>query len=510
MQKTINNSDLRKKSLKYTVFPFVIQIKYSIENNGYVYYYSILEDNNIKKINEIYTLLTPHIVENMYATFSDFSVLIENLKNSIKQSILRVFKKINIDQKNFDLILLYLAFKIINLDKILPFLLDRHVNEIYLDCPKCSIYIDHSIFGRIETGIVLNNIELKRLKTLIFIQSDSIISYQNPSTKLDIITKYFHLRISADFYPLTTNRFTLTIRKLKNDSPAPTLFLRSKTNILQMTILFLMIALRGNIIILGEPGSGKTTLATLLASVAPSFWRIFCIEDVKEFPDIRKYNKKFIRLKIESYEADYKSKAKEREIIKLLHRSPDYVVLGEIQTREHNNAMFHAFSAGLHGLATIHSKGIDEIFDRWINTFKISIDRVYNIDLIVLMNRKITPFFIKREINTIYLILDENRLRYISLFPMEKLKITKKKHVILLDLINFWETFGTEKTIELLLSEHDDSKRLKDNVVMFVKNLLNILFDIYNSRREPKRKEICEILSRITEIIEQIFILIGE
>ncbi|MCD6492168.1 MAG: hypothetical protein J7K59_07775, partial [Candidatus Korarchaeota archaeon] len=65
MQKTINNSDLRKKSLKYTVFPFVIQIKYSIENNGYVYYYSILEDNNIKKINEIYTLLTPHIVENM-------------------------------------------------------------------------------------------------------------------------------------------------------------------------------------------------------------------------------------------------------------------------------------------------------------------------------------------------------------------------------------------------------------------------------------------------------------
>jgi hypothetical protein len=78
---------------------------------------------------------------------------------------------------------------------------------------------------------------------------------------------------------------------------------------------------------------------------------------------------------------------KSNEIIKCLHRSPDYLILGEIQTAEHSKALFQAITAGLRTIQTCHSESASSLISRWNRGHDIKGDNLALMDVIVTLEK---------------------------------------------------------------------------------------------------------------------------
>ena len=92
--------------------------------------------------------------------------------------------------------------------------------------------------------------------------------------------------------------------------------------------------------------------------------------------------------------------SKSEEIVKCLHRSPDYLILGEIQTKEHSKALFQAVAAGLHSIQTCHSDSAASLVSRWIHGHEIEESNLGLMDLIITLERP-KPGESKRQVKEI-------------------------------------------------------------------------------------------------------------
>ena len=330
-----------------------------------------------------------------------------------------------------------LAYYILGLGSILPLLVHPDVDEIYIDGNTGIVLVDIFPLGRFYTNIILSPVDIEKITLLSKIQAGTIVSMKNPSLKTSFETDDFLIRISIDFPPLVKAP-QIDIRKIKSISYES--FVYNNDDLIKLSVIFTFLALRKNILIIGEPGSGKTTLASILLHNAPAYWRIITIEDVREL-NISRPN--VLRIKIKPLES-FVRYSKEKEIIKLLHRSPDYVFIGELQSYSDFKAFFHALSAGIKCLATSHSDDITNFKIRLLNTLKFRESQIRMIDLIVLMKRKITDKKIERRIDKLYLLNSDG--------DYEQLKFNKLRKIIpsrILEAIN--RALNTLKTSPSLI-----------------------------------------------------------
>jgi type IV secretory pathway ATPase VirB11/archaellum biosynthesis ATPase len=144
----------------------------------------------------------------------------------------------------------------------------------------------------------------------------------------------------------------------------------------------------GNVTIIGETGTGKTTLMNALDErIDPRLRRIY-IEDAVETRDL--LEKGYHQLKIKVDPVDRGGKAthsKESEVVKVLHRSPDLVLLSEIQSEEHSRAFFHSLSAGIRGMQTFHASSVEQAIRRWTTSHGISKVGLLDLGIMVQMAR---------------------------------------------------------------------------------------------------------------------------
>jgi type IV secretory pathway ATPase VirB11/archaellum biosynthesis ATPase len=194
------------------------------------------------------------------------------------------------------------------------------------------------------------------------------------------------LRLSASVPPLSADGFGLEIRRARKQPFTIRNLIENKTLTKEAAaILVLGIASRLNITITGGPGTGKTTLLNALDRITPRWWRKVYIEDAIESRTLREHHQ--VRLKVDPVDQQNKKLNKSEEIIKCLHRSPDYLILGEIQTIEHSKALFQAVAAGLHSIQTCHSDSAASLVSRWIHGHKIEESNLGLMDLIVTLER---------------------------------------------------------------------------------------------------------------------------
>jgi Flp pilus assembly CpaF family ATPase len=283
----------------------------------------------------------------------------------------------------------FAALKKINLKKIFPLLIDDNIEEIFLDSPEESIYLNHQKFGRCRTDIRFSKKEINRLKTFLRIYSGKRLDYVNPSIKLVIKNTYFHCRFSIDVEPIHLHNFALDIRKLnKNILNIQDLLINATLNPKMAAFLYFNLLRRKNITVTGETDTGKTTLINALDLLIPKEFRKIYIENVIESLNQIKFSRHQLKYKVDSLEESLKSKfSKQNQIKKLLHRTPDLIYLGEILTKEEAEAMFHCLSAGLRGFQTIHSKNINSLINRFLFHFKIHPSCLHDLDLIILMKK---------------------------------------------------------------------------------------------------------------------------
>ncbi|MCE7735761.1 MAG: type II/IV secretion system ATPase subunit [Candidatus Heimdallarchaeota archaeon] len=287
-----------------------------------------------------------------------------------------------------NLIELYLLFK------------DNNIIEIFLNEINSQIIVHHKLKGRLLSNLLFSQEFWQSLRIQSELNSNQIISRLNPSLKTGLITPFGNLRITIQIPPLSVNP-TAVIRRLPI-SPISSEILVNQKQISNGKLNFLLEALNNqkNIIIAGEPGSGKTTLANALLLNSNKFWRLIILEDASEvildkteFPLMVKYSIPSIgKVSVVN---------RENEISKLLHRSPDYVFLGEIQDKIDTQTMFEAFTAGIKGIATTHSYSLEGLLLRWTKNYEIQVDMVSSIDVIVITKKRWSSGRILLEVDSV-------------------------------------------------------------------------------------------------------------
>jgi Flp pilus assembly CpaF family ATPase len=273
-----------------------------------------------------------------------------------------------------------------SLGLLIPFLLMERTEEIFLDRPESVVYFDHQEYGRCLTTVVIDRKNASELTTLLRAETNLHLDRSNPSLKADIRINGIPLRVSASIGPLSPDGFHLEIRRARL-KPFTLQDLIDNGTITgeAAAILLLAVASRFNITITGGPGTGKTTLLNALDMTTPAWWRKVYIEDASESRLINGHHQ--VRLNVDPVDERLRGSTKNEEIIKSLHRSPDYLILGEIQTMEHSEALFQAIAAGLRVMQTCHSDSAAGLISRWGVAHHIESSSIGQMDLIVTLER---------------------------------------------------------------------------------------------------------------------------
>ncbi|MEM1625379.1 MAG: ATPase, T2SS/T4P/T4SS family [Candidatus Nezhaarchaeales archaeon] len=321
------------------------------------------------------------------------------------KDLLRVKRIINDDYLLVQKLASYSAYKILGLHKLMPFLLDRNVDEVYLDKPGTRVYLDHAEVGRCVSNVILMGEDVKRFINHVLLESKLPLNYLNPSLKWNLKIDDYIVRASIDIPPLSYEGPALDLRKIKHRNYTIIDLVRDNVlSIEEAAFLILHILNRRNIIICGEPGTGKTTLMNALDLCTPKNWRKIYVEDVVESLDQRAQGRHQLKLHVEPFETQEKARRKYVEMIKLLHRTPDWICMGELQSKEHFKAMFHAITAGLRGMHTCHASSAQGLIRRWLLHCGISKEDVNGIDLIIHMVKCYRGFKILRRVAEIWAI----------------------------------------------------------------------------------------------------------
>jgi len=281
------------------------------------------------------------------------------------------------------------AFEAIGLSRIYAIAKDDRVTEFYVDSEVTPVYLDHSSSGRCESGIVMTERERGALETHLDTFSGYTLDFKTPSLKNDLVIAGAVLRISLDLEPVSVNRFALDVRRL-NVSSLPMARLIELDVITRDAAATLVgwLEVGGNVTIVGETGTGKTTLLNALDELVERRLRRVYIEDAVETRDMLGLGFHQMKVKVDPFErGDRTGRTKESETVKALHRSPDIVILSEIQSEEHSRAFFQALASGARGLQTFHASTLEQAIRRWVSLHHISEQNILDLGLMVQMFR---------------------------------------------------------------------------------------------------------------------------
>jgi len=305
-------------------------------------------------------------------------------------------------------VLAHAAFRSVGLSKLYPLYVDPSVQEIYLDAVDLRAYVDHATCGRLATNIRLNLRDIESLVANLRRNTGLRLNLKVPSIKGDLVTRHCTSRVSIDSYPLVVGRYAIDIRKLR-PSP-PSLVELIEENFISSDVASLLVSFlfhRMNISIVGEPGSGKTTLLASLDALAPEWWRKVYLEDCVEiFPESRRQGSRGLHLVVDPFESRGASRRKSSEIVKLLHRNPSYVILGEVQFSDHFKALFHAMAAGIRVIHTSHASGAVDFVRRVTRVYGIPVELLANLDLIVFLKKEEHEMGTLRSVDSVTAICD--------------------------------------------------------------------------------------------------------
>ncbi len=381
--------------------------------------------------------------------FYSLQELFNTRKTLVKEYIHKHYPEFA-SMKDLDELIDLACYKLTGIYKIAPFLMDEHIEEFYLDCANTQLYLDHRTWGRCKTNVTLSEADLERIKTRLRYESGLLLDESNPSIKTELITDNFHVRTSMDIAPLAVDGLHLDVRKLKRKAfTLPELVANGTLPAETAAYLYFAMLRRRNITVIGEPNSGKTTLVNSLDLITPPEWRKITIEDVIESVPQHIYDKHQVRLQVIPFEGENTSRSKSKEIVKLLHRSPDYVFLGEIQTQEHSQAVFHALTAGLHLIQTCHASSPENLIVRWVEHHGIAPINLLTLDLIVFMR----TYYHQKLIRKVRRVSEVEK-------PFEKTDVPLEID-LKVNSIQLFDVFDLDKQLIKTLSEQYDAPTMK-------------------------------------------------
>jgi len=369
---------------RYRAPPFAYSIKRLVARDTFLY--EVLPELSPREttllrqvVSEISGELSPHSVEPL-----TFDRLIQVLEQLAAKSL----PALGVRSRVRELATLS-AYEAIGLSRILALAADRFVTEFYVDSSSSPLYLDHYKYGRCDSLINLTERERRAIETHMDTFRGYTLDYTSPSLKNDLEVAGARLRVSLDLAPLSVNSFSLDVRRLNLTTLSLGDLIESNVISREAAAFVLLSLLEGtNVTITGETGTGKTTLLNALdEALDPRLRRVY-VEDAVETKDLLDRGYHQLKLRVDPFERGAQgSRTKGEEIVKILHRSPDIVILSEIQSDEHSQAFFHALSSGIRGLQTFHASSPEQAIRRWTQVHGITMQSLLDLGLIVQMRR---------------------------------------------------------------------------------------------------------------------------
>jgi pilus assembly protein CpaF len=180
-------------------------------------------------------------------------------------------------------------------------------------------------------------------------------------------------RVNAVIPPLAVHGPSLTIRKFSRELLAAEDLVRLGT-LGRTTLDFLAacVRARGNILVSGGTGTGKTTLLNLLSAYIPAHERIVTIEDPAE---LQVKHEDWVSLETRPPNIEGKGQILQRDLVKnALRMRPDRIIVGECRGGEAFD-MLQAMNTGHDGsLTTIHSNSPRDALSRIENMVLMAVE----------------------------------------------------------------------------------------------------------------------------------------
>lgn len=373
---------------------------YCIDIGSNSYRVSFQSDNLFWIEKELSTILRLIYSEKMLNTGKFKDIFEFRLKAGLK--FLNLLTTEEMDEPAKSSLVKHAVYSSMGLSKIYPLVNDNNVQSFFLGDIWKKLYVDHAVFGRLNTNLIFSEKDFESLVTLVKRETGLNLDYSHPSIKALIFFNDIPTRISIDIPPITFGSGVIDVRKHMVKTLALKELLQSGYFSIE-SAAFLIFALlnRANISIIGEPNSGKTSLLNFLSYFFPSWWRIIHIEDALETFPPKTFDQHRVVYIVEPFESRGKNSTKTLEIVKVLHRTPSYLILGELQTKSHMRAMFQAISAGLRVMHTAHALSSEGFIKRLMEVYNIPRPLISELDLIILMKRLESNNGIKRVIGEI-------------------------------------------------------------------------------------------------------------
>lgn len=359
--------------------------EYEVNRSGLGNHYSVkvlLTQNELKLVKDAVVKVRESLDPDMVKPFT-FERLVELLSLEATNYTASVFN-VERSKRISELV----AYESVGLSRIFAIAMDDNVTEIFCDSDITPLYLDHAVAGRCGTDIILTERERDALETHLETFGGYSLNYVTPSLKHDISFSGKRLRVSIDLEPLAVNRFALDIRRLDlKHFDLKQLISMDVISLEAAAFLLAWIELNGNVAIIGETSTGKTTLMNALdREINPELRRIY-IEDAVETQDLLNQGYRQLKLRVEPYDKEVTSRTKGAESVKILHRSPDILFMTEVQSEEHSKALFAALQSGVRGIQTFHSSSVEQAIKRWTLVHTIPKESISELGLIVQMAR---------------------------------------------------------------------------------------------------------------------------
>ncbi|MGI9145101.1 MAG: CpaF family protein [Chloroflexota bacterium] len=180
-------------------------------------------------------------------------------------------------------------------------------------------------------------------------------------------------RVNAVIPPLAVRGPSLTIRKFSRDLLAAEDLVRLGT-LGRSTLEFLAACVRsrGNILVSGGTGTGKTTLLNLLSAYIPAHERIVTIEDPAE---LQVKHEDWVSLETRPSNIEGKGEILQRDLVRnALRMRPDRIIVGECRGGEAFD-MLQAMNTGHDGsLTTVHANSPRDAIARIENMVLMAVE----------------------------------------------------------------------------------------------------------------------------------------
>lgn len=399
---------------KYSSFENLVDI--IIFNDDYhrkkIRYEIKLNSSLLHKIEQILDFISLKIRNQDFSVSFSLSERIAETKNKIYNLIEAYYHSFSIEEKRKIAIILTLKF--LKIETIFIFLQDEMIEEIFMDELNSPLYFNHQKFGRLESDIILTISEVEAIKTYVCLESRKRLDFEVPSIMHVFQSKYTYARVSLDVYPSHWKNISIDIRNLKKRQLTIFDLIELKTMNVDIATFILFLVFTGiNITIAGEVNSGKTTLLNAIDLYVPLNYRKIYVEENIETLFNNDNNSHQLKYIVQPESLD--RFGKQKQIYKLLHRSGDFIILGEVLSNLETHAMFHCFSAGLRGIQTTHASSIDGLINRWLYHYKINPSCLNDLGVIIFIKKVGNRRFI-HSINQLVYYPGKNEVKRVKLY----------------------------------------------------------------------------------------------